>query len=252
MAKMQVAHIGAKSLLLMLLASSVATLTAGSNTDCVTNAISFTLQMEYVNIDAINYASTMQTYVANALDTLSDCVTIQQPYAAGTTSTTATPARRRLSATSPSFSPGIAGVVPTMTTEQLQAALQTQNFKSQVCEQFGTDSSKCDITDVLAAPVTTIGTTTTTEMPWGWPWWVWFLIYCCCLAICGVCGGAGAGAAGGGGSKKKKSPNDNSRFDEPSRPQYEVVDVPGPGPHSGQHPPQQPPYNSGPQYSGYY
>jgi len=248
----QVAPKGSRALLMLVLGASTSVASAGVNTDCVTNALSFTMQMVDVNIASANYVTSMTTFVANALDTLADCVTIEAPYTPASAAPYAAKLRR-LDTTV--FSPGIAGVMSTMSQQGLQAALMSDSFKTTVCNTFKT-SDNCTITDVWAAPVTTIGTTTTTtEMPWGLPWWVWFFIFYCCLALCGaIFGGAGASAGASGGSRKKKSPHEPSRLDEPSRPQYEVVDVPGPGPNSN-------PYNSGPGYgqppynsnpSGYY
>mmetsp|Transcript_29833 Transcript_29833/g.54338 ORF Transcript_29833/g.54338 Transcript_29833/m.54338 type:complete len:255 (+) Transcript_29833:105-869(+) len=254
MAYSQGAPQGASTLLMLVLGAAMALTTcADENKDCVTNALSFTMQMVDVNIGSANYASSMQTYVANALNTLSDCVTIEPAY----TPVSATPRTARLRRLDTTvFSPGIAGVASSMTQQQLQVALMTDSFKQTVCSTFKT-SDNCTITDVWSAPVTTIGTTTTTtDMPWGLPWWVWFFIYLCCLALCGICGGVGAGASAGGSRKKKSPYQEPSRHDEP-RPQYEVVDVPGPGPYDNPYnngPGSaygQPPYNTNP-YSGYY
>jgi len=214
-------NIGA--LLTVLLAASMPVLThADTNTDCSINAVAFTMQMVDVNTDAPDYDSSMPILVSDALDTLVNCVTIAK------SASRASP-MRRLSTTAFTF--GIVGVAESMTQTQLQEALLSERFRTNVCAAFKT-SENCTITNVYSAKLPTSTTTTTTEMPWGLPWWAWLLLCLACLALCSCLVGALGAAGGGVGGKSttRASHADEYDVEESGLPaqhvNYMVVDVP--------------------------
>mmetsp|Transcript_61497 Transcript_61497/g.114174 ORF Transcript_61497/g.114174 Transcript_61497/m.114174 type:complete len:241 (-) Transcript_61497:153-875(-) len=215
-------NIGA--LLTVLLAASMPVLThADTNTDCRINAVAFTMQMVDVNTDAPDYASSMPILISDALNTTVNCVTI------ATSSASRASPMRRLSTTA--FTSGVVGVAESMTQPQLQEALLSERFRTNVCAAFKT-SENCTIAKVYSAELPTGTTTTTTEMPWGLAWWAWLLLCIACLGLCSCLVGALGAAGGGVGGKSttRASHADEYDVEESGLPaqhvNYMVVDVP--------------------------